>query len=484
MAVPLDMESVKELKQKIKLARNKELSFALALGKKPEDCALIMHKERGGDKLLLQVKKIEGVQPQKSCYGSLTVDGQLVKLACRSDPPAGLVKNFRIFFRSNGIAMKLAVLAPGETEFKLDPEDAAEAEAPAASPAPQDSGAAETESDAPPAPAASDKPDRPDTWLSEAETEALQARIDAVKDALGGLEGAILDKIAEGHRRAQMLVVEGDGARAAGAKAAKLLEQLEKALTQIAQAAAKKPAPQEAPQEQAAPDPAEARWQESFAKLDPHVRRALAAGHGDIAKIQTIWSYAQEKASAGNFAVALKAVGQLASLLSQAAEAAKRARAAEVAGADNSQIKAAWDGVMARYAPVVASLGGGQDPRAPKIQAAWDMAVAAAQAADFDKANMIVGRLRPVLDAAPAPTAAPEPKSPKAPSAAPGETGPEAAPEGGAEGEPETASAGDESTPPASKTPHRWQTARMIRPKNRRCKISTRRAETCCGSRG
>jgi hypothetical protein len=470
MVMPLDMEALKELKQKIKLARNKELSFALALGKKPEDCALIMHKERGGDKLLLQVKKIDGVQPQKSCYGTLTVDGQLVKLTCRSDPPAGLVKNFRIFFRSNSIAMKLAVLAPGETEFKLDPEDAAEADSPADSladsPAPQAAGDTETQSAAAAAPAS-------DPGLSEAETRALQARIDAVKDALGGLEGAVLDKIAEGHRRAQMLLVAGDGAKTAGAKAAKLLDQLEKALQQIAQAAAKQAAPQagkQAPEQAgqqagketgkqageesgATPDPLEARWQESSAKLEPHVRRVLAAGHGDVAKIQTIWSYAQEKAAAGNFAVALKAIGQLASLLSQAAEAAKVAKAAEVAsGEDNSQLQAAWDGVLARYAPVVAALAAARDPRATKIQAAWDMAVAAGQAGDFDKANMIVGRLRPVLDAAPAAAAA----APKAAAPAAGRTdpvaGPEAAPEAAPEAGPKKTAAAEQGAPLADST--------------------------------
>ena len=128
--MPLDMESVKELKQKIKLARNKELNFALALGKKPEDCALMIHKERGGDKLLLQVKKVDGVQPQKSCYGTMAVDGQLLKLTCLTDPPAGLVKNFRVFFRSNGIPMKLAVLAPGGAVIEADAEETAEAETP------------------------------------------------------------------------------------------------------------------------------------------------------------------------------------------------------------------------------------------------------------------------------------------------------------------------------------------------------------------
>lgn len=485
MAVPLDMDSVKELKQKIKLARNKELSFALALGKKPEDCALIMHKERGGDKLLLQVKKIEGVQPQKSCYGSLTVDGQLVKLACRTDPPAGLVKNFRIFFRSNGIQMKLAVQAPGETEFKLDAEDAAEVESAPAGQAAAGSGGAQDE------PAAQgqaadqaedqteNQPEPVQSRLSEAETQALQARIDAVKDALGGLEGAILDKIAEGHRRAQMLLVKGNGDRAMATKLAKLLDQLEAALQQIAKSAAQKSAPQAATEAAtepsqdfaAAADPAQERWQATSAKLEPHVRRVLAAGHGDTARIQTIWSYAQDKATAGDFTVALKAIGQLAGLLSQAAEAAKAAQAAatpeQVAQEERTRLKLAWEQVVARYAPVVTSLEAAQAPQATQIRAAWDMALQAGQAGDFDKANLIMSRLRPLLDAAPKPSPS---SARQTPDMAPGNTGagntgadpaPETGPAGGAptDAPPETEPAAETGTEtatapePASESP-------------------------------
>ena len=446
--MPLDVESVKELKQKFKLARNKELNFALALGKKPEDCALIMHKERGGDKLLLQVKKTDGVQPQKSCHGTLTVDGQLVKLACRSDPPAGLLKNFRIFFRSTGMAMKLAVLAPGETEFALDPEDATEADADVA-PAPE------------PAAAAAERPQEA-AQLSAAETAALQARMDAVQEALGGLQGPAQGKIAEGHRRAQMLLE--DGSKQAGTKLAKLLDQLEAALKQIAKIAAQQAAaPVTDPVTDPVADPAEARWQQGAAKLEPHLRRVLAAGHGDIAGLQALWAEAQDRAAAGDFAGALKVLGQLAAPLAQAVQAAQGAQEANLAaGEDKSQLQAAWDSVVTGYDPLVAGLERQQDPRAPKLRTAWDMALQAGRAGDFDKANMIAARLRPVLEAAPAArpaeTPAPPPPGPDmasgnsgsghsgsgrdAPAAAPAPDpapAPEERPEAGPEAEPAAA---------------------------------------------
>lgn len=453
--MPLDVDSVKELKQKIKLARNKELNFALALGKKPEDCALIMHKERGGDKLLLQVKKTEGVQPQKSCYGTLAVEGQLLKLSCRSDPPAGLVKNFRIFFRSNGIQMKLAVQAPGESEFALDPEDAEAAEG---APAPAATEAAEEA-----APAAAP------TGLSASETQALQARMDAVQQALGGLEGAVRDKIAEGHRRAQALLAEAS--TSAGGKLAKLLDQLEAALQQIAkrakqQAAATAAEPDQDPGQDKNQDRAAARWQQGAAKLEPHLRRVLAAGHGDTATIQALWAEAQDRAEAQDFAGALKTLGQLAAPLAAAAQAAQVAQeAALAAGEDKGQLQAAWEEVAQRYDPLVAGLESAQDPRASKIRAAWDMALQAGQAGEFDKANKIAARLRPVLEAGaasapPAPEMAAGNSGSGEGAAAPAGEPPAPAPDTAAETAAEpTAEAGDgaetaseQTAPPAAET--------------------------------
>ncbi|MCD9149764.1 hypothetical protein [Pseudophaeobacter flagellatus] len=409
--MPLDKESAQELKKKLKLARNKELSFALALGKKPEDCALIMHKERGGDKLLLQVKKMPGVQPKKSCYGTLTVDGQVVKLACRSDPPAGLVKNFRLFFRSNDLTMKLAVQAPGEAEFTLEAEDQAadQAAVGAENPAPGPAAGAE----AAPAPgAAQDDPGGPEP--------ALKTRSKGLQQAIAALEdGPVRAKLTEGLTLAVQSLAKGDPA-----KAAALLEKLEKALQQIEKSkAASAPssdpsAPPSTPPgtppsaesidpQAADPDPQAARWQASFAKLDPHVQKTLTAGHGDLNKIKAVWDFAKGKASAGDFGAALKAVGPLSALLSQAAVAAKSAATEAMdAGDDSAQTGAAWDKTVALYGPVVAELQNREDPRAAKVAAAWEMALKAARGGDFDTANMIAGRLRPLLDSETTPASA------------------------------------------------------------------------------
>jgi hypothetical protein len=470
--VPLDKESAQELKKKLKLARNKELSFALALGKKPEDCALIMHKERGGDKLLLQVKKMPGVQPKKSCYGTLTVDGQVVKLACRSDPPAGLVKNFRLFFRSNDLTMKLAVQAPGEAEFTLDAEDQAEDQA--ANPAPTPA-TAPPEAPAPDAPAAAQDAPSPE---AAAELAALKARSKGLQQGIAALEdGPVRAKLIEGLTLAVQNLAKGDPAKASG-----LLDKLEKALQQIEKSKADS-APSSDPSTPPSPestDPQAARWQASFVKLDPHVQKTLTAGHGDLDKIKAVWDFAKGKAREGDFGAALKAVGPLSALLSQAAVAAKNAAAeAMEAGDDSAQTGAAWDKTVARYGPVVADLQNRDDPRAAKVAAAWEMALKAARSGDFDTANMIAGRLRPLLDSettpasgqkvkpgrtaagptsppappqkkAVAPESGPEPEAaPEAPPAAPPEVPPVAEPEAAPE---VAAKAAPEASPTASPT--------------------------------
>lgn len=71
--MPLDTESAKELKQQLGMARQKPLNSGLALGKKPEDTALILHLRKDPSLLYKQARKAEGVAMAKSCFGTLTV---------------------------------------------------------------------------------------------------------------------------------------------------------------------------------------------------------------------------------------------------------------------------------------------------------------------------------------------------------------------------------------------------------------------------
>ena len=415
--MPLDKDAVNELKQKIKLARNKELNFALALGKKPEDCAIMMHKERGGDKLLLKVKKENGVQPQKSCYGTLSVDGQLLKLMCKSDPPAGLVKNFRVFFRANSIPIKLAVLTPGGEAFEGDDEGEQEAQAESQAP---DSSAPPPEE---PAPAAS--------GLEEAEDPlaAIKAQIKELNAGIAKLAGPVKDKLAEGLKKAAALAAAGKID-----KAEALLEQLAKALNKAASIPSPPPPPPPPdgdpdgnPAEEAGekPDPLAERWEVTSSKVAPHVAKALKSGKGDPDKIRAVWSFAQGKAEAGDYAAALKALGPLSNLLSQAAEAEKTAAQEEVdKGDDTRQKLQAWEATKAQLEPKVMEIVKAKDARSTKVGAAWEMALKAASTGDFDTANKIVGRLRSALgldEAGPAPSEGASPQQSEAPQAQAGD---------------------------------------------------------------
>lgn len=126
--MPLDAEAAKELKQHISIARKMPLNFGLALGKKPEDTALIMHRKREGGLLHKQARKADGVEPAKSCFGTAAVDGNLLTFTCDSDPPAGMKKKCKAFLTSNKLSLKIKILGPDGGEFETgDDDDAAPA---------------------------------------------------------------------------------------------------------------------------------------------------------------------------------------------------------------------------------------------------------------------------------------------------------------------------------------------------------------------
>ncbi len=131
--MPLDVEATKELKQQLGMARKMPLNFGLALGKKAEDTALLMHRKKQGSLLYKQARKADGVAPAKSCHGTLTATGNVLTFACETDPPAGMKKICREFLKSGKLSYKIKILAPDGEEFEAEDEDGA-AETSATSP--------------------------------------------------------------------------------------------------------------------------------------------------------------------------------------------------------------------------------------------------------------------------------------------------------------------------------------------------------------
>jgi len=130
--MPLDAESVKKLKSHLGKARKAEMNFGLALGRNPADTALAMHFTRNKEKLFKEVRKAEGVDKAKSCFGTAIVDGAVLILTCEIDPPVGAKKKCMAFFKENKIPLKVRILAPGGEEVEAgDGDDEAPGEAPA-----------------------------------------------------------------------------------------------------------------------------------------------------------------------------------------------------------------------------------------------------------------------------------------------------------------------------------------------------------------
>ena len=116
--MPLDSDGLAELKSQIGFARKGPVNFGLALGKKPEDLALIMHRIKAPDVLYKQARKSEGVDAAKSCSGTVTIEGGMMVFSCETDPPSGMKKKCKDFLAANKLTLNIKVLAPGGVEFE------------------------------------------------------------------------------------------------------------------------------------------------------------------------------------------------------------------------------------------------------------------------------------------------------------------------------------------------------------------------------
>lgn len=379
--MPLDMESAKELKQMIKLARSNALNFALVLGKKPEDTAILMHRKMAGDVLVKKAKKAPGVEPNKNCQGTVSVNGSYFELTCMTDPPAGIVKKLKAFFKASQISLKPKVLGPDGAQFEADE-------------SPEEQG---QDGDQPPE-------QTPQASEDQSLLKALTKRAKGMQAEIAELEETAKKRLMKSLAQVAAAIKDGQAAQAED-----LLDMLAQDLEE-AKSIPIPPQPPEPPEPGGDPDgdpdgdpvnPLAERWRATADKLIPHIEKALASGKGDPGKIRAVWSFAKEKADGGDYGAALKSLGPLSTLLSQAAEAEKSQAETEIAQGDDTRQKLeAWEAVKAKYEPLVQEVIKARDARSTKVAAAWDMALKAASTADFDKANTIVGRLRDALDLA------------------------------------------------------------------------------------
>ncbi len=339
--MPASAVATKDLKDAIKLAKKRELNFAICLGKKPEGTVIITNRIKDGSALARQAKK-EGETP-KIAFGKMSVEGREMQLTCENDPPSGMARRTREYLKNSvGLAMTIKLIsadgdvleADGEEEEQEAPADAAQAPDP-----------------------------RAEEWAqkrAELEPQVMKFVSSPANDA---------SKV----RAAWAVALEAGDQEKDYGHALKVAANIETMM------AAEGGAPAEKGE---APPPGQEKWQAAREKIEPHVLEALKLNTPQKGKIEAVWAFAEGKASATppDFAAALKALAPLSGLIAQAR--AERQSDAEVAAKERKdtvddevdKLKAEAEMVVSRMRPTVEARLEKGGPATDKIGKAWKIA--------------------------------------------------------------------------------------------------------------
>lgn len=345
------------LKKMLKLGKKRDMPFAFCPSAGDDDNVLIIHRTKKAE-MLGKVARKEG-EGTKIAFGSFTVKGKVLTLSCERVLP-GLAKRMKRHMKMESIPMNVIVLDEDGNELESDIEemeddgllddgdDDQDVEEDADADAEMDAIAAEEDPNLTPAALAArlkavqpgvaalggdlgaklgkvmqaavaaikgGKLDTADTAIAGIEaaleraqpaangadaggdSEALVARMTALKPKVQAVEGEAGEKLAAHLGQAVQLLKGGDAA-----KAGQVLDAIEKALEKLAPAGGEDAA----------------KWEAAAAKLTPAVDATLAAGKGDLSKLRASWALALERAEGGDYAGALKIVPRLAELIKAA----------------------------------------------------------------------------------------------------------------------------------------------------------------------
>ncbi len=288
----LDGAGIKELKQQVSIARKMPLNFGLALGKKAEDTALVMHRKKEGSILFKQARKADGVEMAKSTFGTVTIDGNNMTFACASEPPAGMKKKCKAFLKSAKLSLKISILSPDGTEFeKGDDEDEDLV---------QGEGLDQGENlDQGEDPDTNEEPEtQPDPGKRKAAKVALVARIKAANAELLQLSQKDKDRLAPALKTVLGMVSDD-----ALEKALAGLGKIEAAIAAAGGSGGGKkpggdPDPDDGPTGPGNDDAERERWLKGAARLKPLVAAAVKLPGGDPGALRAAWAWANEKANA------------------------------------------------------------------------------------------------------------------------------------------------------------------------------------------
>ena len=278
-----DQSIIDDIKAMIAVSRKRPVNFGLCLGKKPEGLLIQFDRKKAPSFLAKRVKK-EG-ETNKIAFGTAETDGKVLSLTLEDKSPSGLVRHGKGYFKSIGLGMKLVLLSPDGTVLEAD-EDISDED--------RDTGEKTGNQD--------------DAGQDGANPEAEKWRAVCEK-----LDPSVQAALTGGHPSAGKI---GAAWEMAANKA-----QADDYATALKIAAKIAPLLSQMPVDDNPADPNAERWAKVAAVLEPKILAALKANHPEAGKIRAVWSFAQEKAEAGNAAASLKAAQQLQSLLTAAPDA-------------------------------------------------------------------------------------------------------------------------------------------------------------------
>lgn len=284
-----DEKIIDEIKASIAVSRKRPMNFALCYGKRPDGTLLLFHRKKAPSILARQAKK-EG-ETNKVAFGTVETKGKVLQMTLEEDPPAGLLRQGKLFFTNIGLGLKLKLMSADGTVLEADEDISEGDEVPEnVETGPDNNEAQEDTVKAEPV----DDPNAAKTW------EAAFGKIDPLVASAATSQAPTADKILAAWTMAQDRAAARDF-DAAMKIAAKLVPMLKEGSTP--------------PGEATPADPDLEKWQKLEQALRPRVVDALKANHTEGTKIRAVWAFAQEKGETGSAATAIKAAQQLVELL-------------------------------------------------------------------------------------------------------------------------------------------------------------------------
>jgi hypothetical protein len=295
--MPADESRIKEIRGLINAAKQQPVHFGLCLGAKPETDTLLMHRNKAAKSLSMEART--EAKGTKVAFGTATVVGSTLNLACEEKPPGGLAKRARTMLKAMKLNLKVRLVGADGEVFEEDGEEEPEAPVQGKSPTgdtPQTDAQKTTEVDP-----------------SEAEWKAMQPKLEADVMAFISRGAGDVSRVRTSWGIASEYAGQGDfaGAVKVGTRLTQLLT--EGAAPPQDSAAPPPPPPPPPPETKAQPDAAE--LTRLLMALVPRIPAAAGDNAERKAALTKLATQAQVYLKTNNFTYAQTTIEQLRSEL-------------------------------------------------------------------------------------------------------------------------------------------------------------------------